>query len=85
MLLRENNKFYLEIVTCDPLISIMDHCKFIASNEKEEFISTLAQITAHADEKLCFFVAIHEIWFFSNMPRVTLKAYMHNYLVGVEV
>ena len=32
-------QFYLEIVTCDPLNFTMDHSKFIASIEKEEFIS----------------------------------------------
>ena len=34
-------QFYLEIVTCDPLNYTMDHFKFIASIQKEEFISAL--------------------------------------------
>ena len=35
--------FYLEIVTCDPLLYTcsMDHSKFIVSNQKELSISTL--------------------------------------------
>ena len=32
-------QFYLEIITCDPLRNIMDHPKFIVSNQKEESIS----------------------------------------------
>ena len=32
-------QFYLEIVTCDPLHFTMDHFKFIAPIQKEEFIS----------------------------------------------
>ena len=27
--------FYLEIVTCDPLLYTKDHSKFIVSNQKE--------------------------------------------------
>ena len=33
-------QFYLEIITCDPLNYTMDHFKFIASIQKEEFISS---------------------------------------------
>ena len=33
-------QFYLEIMTCDPLIFTMDHPKFIVSSQKEESIST---------------------------------------------
>ena len=32
-------QFLLEIVSCDPLNFTMDHSKFIASIQKEEFIS----------------------------------------------
>ena len=33
-------QFCLEIKTCDPLIYTMDHSKFIASIQMEEFISS---------------------------------------------
>ena len=45
-LLRQNDlqrkkcNFILEIKTCDPLNYTMDHPKFIASIQKEEFISS---------------------------------------------
>ena len=32
-------QFYLEIITCDPLIYTMDHPKLVVSNKKEQFIS----------------------------------------------
>ena len=38
MIFRERLQFYLEIVTFDPLYFTMDHSKFIASVQKEEFI-----------------------------------------------
>ena len=37
----EKTTLYLEIVACDPLNYTMDHFKFIASIQKEEFISAL--------------------------------------------
>ena len=37
--------FYLEIITCEPAICIMDHPKFIVSNQKEESISALRLIS----------------------------------------
>ena len=33
--------YFFLIITCDPLINIMKHLKFIASNQKEEYISAL--------------------------------------------
>ena len=36
---RKKYNFYMEIIACDPLIYIMDHPKFIVSNQKEESIS----------------------------------------------
>ena len=33
-------QFYLEIINCDPLNYTMDHSKFIAPIQKEEFISS---------------------------------------------
>ena len=33
--------FYLEIVTCDSLNYTMDHSKFIASIQKEEFFTAV--------------------------------------------
>ena len=38
-------QFYLEIKTCDPLNYTMDHPKFIASIQKEEFISSFNSST----------------------------------------
>ena len=38
---RKKIQFYLEIVTYNPLNYTMDHSKFIASTQKEEFISAL--------------------------------------------
>ena len=40
MIVREKLQLYLEIKTCDPLNYTMDHSKFIASIQKEEFISS---------------------------------------------
>ena len=40
MIFREKLQFCLEIKTCDPLNYTMDHSKFIASIQKEEFISS---------------------------------------------
>ena len=40
MIFREKLQFSLEIKTCDPLNYTMDHSKFIASIQKEEFISS---------------------------------------------
>ena len=40
MTLREKIQFCLEIKACDPLNYTMDHSKFIASIQKEEFISS---------------------------------------------
>ena len=40
MISREKLQFCLEIKTCDPLNYTMDHSKFIASIQKEKFISS---------------------------------------------
>ena len=40
MIFRGKLQFCLEIKTCDPLNYTMDHSKFIAPIQKEEFIST---------------------------------------------
>ena len=40
MISGKNLQFRLEIKTCDPLNYTMDHSKFIASIQKEEFISS---------------------------------------------
>ena len=40
MIFRGKLQFSLEIQTCDPLYYTMDHSKFIASIQKEEFISS---------------------------------------------
>ena len=40
MIFREKLQFCLEIKTCDPLFYTMDQSKFIASIQKEEFISS---------------------------------------------
>ena len=43
MIFRERNfkQFLFEIITCEPLIYIMNHLKFIRSNQKEESIHAL--------------------------------------------
>ena len=40
MIFREKLQFCLKMKTCDPLNCTMDHSKFIASIQKEEFISS---------------------------------------------
>ena len=40
MIVREKLQFYLEIKICDPLNYTMDQTNFIASIQKEEFISS---------------------------------------------
>ena len=44
MIFREKMQFCLEIKTCDPLNYTMDHSKFIASIQKEEFISSFKTV-----------------------------------------
>ena len=40
-------QFYLEIMTCDPLIFTMDHPKFIVSSQKEETLAHKGLIGGH--------------------------------------
>ena len=49
MIFREKLQFCLEIKACDPLNYTIDHSKFIASIQKEEFISSFNGRT-----RLCF-------------------------------
>ena len=44
-------KFYLEIITCDPLNYTMDHSKFIASIQMEEFISSFKSSTNYIQQQ----------------------------------
>ena len=60
MIFREKKlQFYLEIVTCDPLNFTMDHSKFIASIQKEEFISAFKGSADNYIQQLVFcFIAL---------------------------
>ena len=49
-------QFYLEIITCDPLVYAMDQPKFIVLNQMEESISTKRVNILIAINDICFVV-----------------------------
>ena len=49
MIFREKTAICLEIKTCDPLNYTMDHSKFIATIQKEEFISSFNMFKSSAN------------------------------------
>ena len=56
-------EFYLENVTCDPLIHIMDHPKFIVSNQNKDSISAKKGLQSrNGYDRTCI------IHFFFNLP-----------------
>ena len=60
-------QFCLEIKTCDPLNYTIDHSKFIASIQKEEFISLFK---SSADNRLLYSTAKSELHVYDETPNL---------------
>ena len=65
MIFREKLQFCLEIKTCDPLNYTMDHSKFIALIQKEEFMSSFKN-----SAKLLYSTAKSELHVFGETPNL---------------
>ena len=79
MFLGEKLHFCLENKTCDPLNIIMDHSKFIASIQKEEFISSFK---SSANYFINSKVWISCIWW--NTKSYEFRAAVNHWIVFTE-